>query len=1424
MYSLNRLRSEPVPADYSDETARDGPPHDGVINIRHLDCRIIEPKKINTLIVAYHLQPPLNAAKPSNIPPIPPRRPLNAQAAAPPPNTPKPTPAPKSSVNCDQINDDGPDSLGSVDSNDEQLFQQCIRMGMQRATNTTNTPTTAVPKPPAPIQQLPHSPKRSQLPVLRSAAPPVDRDRQNLYETGVENNIRTMPQQTMQKAATMNPKSNSKNVEATSAAVPATKLSSGVPSTAPGVETAMYNINIEYGTDHHQPHVAKSLAMSMTHHAAQQPIERANQYNGDETKHSAMTKIGFNNISSSSSNGVDRVDANESMHSAYGMNSSCDSHILLDHSNEYPASALSTLDDNDDSINDCSIEMEVSNEFLTESVEGVNASMVEKLKDPDLMMRSMERLTQNYMSQAEYLRTSSSQHDDTVSEEQRTSVMAATQRTWNEDSEANDVSYPSLSMTAPVITSLHDTDTSCSNTSNCIRYVAPVDEPTPTNEYRSFTISHTSADDADADGQPMSVDTVTLCSVDPPLHSEANGMCDGASSDGSVINFQVGGHVQQPMLETLPNYLSTTPYSIDTYSSMTQSTMIAMEANKLRADLFNMSPLTDSMTSLDLDHIRPPSVMDNVSMSGHLDAPNSPQLRMRKKSLQPGIMARRALNHNNPNGSMESVNSSLNLDNIKPPSLMDELLDSMMSVDSITSEVVENTYTPMHNNGEVAVNGDEVSHYETANSEYDDTTTLRSCMDLPVDTTPIPSDFSSAESTPRKGALQSSSAPLTPVQRRQANKDRYRTYTIPVEQRDSNDGESSLDAEGNARNGEDEIVSDDMVQIEIDESPVRRLTPRQRRQEDRSRFQTQVLDSEMIAILSSSSVESSPQTPRRNRNDARFLTRTISHDEKAQRRNQFCEAVVNDNERDRVLRGRSHDFLLNDDSDSISLVSTDDNDEMSSIRALTQQFQHLRDLNSPTTTNGYGNRSAAAMALNAMRPSRAVAESQPSSIDFDHPEDVAGESYSNENDELDEQTYTIPQAKPRIIKPNSERDHSLDSGNSEGSVNSPEGKAIRGRKKAAYVSPYKARLNGSPKAKVTPKPNASAVRTPPKTATKTMDILSKTNLANQLSSVKKSLSKTGITSKLVRKNVVAGIDSVTQPDRLMTGDAATKKKCGVTKATATVSSTEETTPTAPAPQMPDRQGTFIKDKPSNIDVPVVYSEPTSPQKTPTATQSKIPASKSSTIVTPKSFISKLRSPLQRSATTTQPIASLTGQTKRNSVAGGVYKSPSTPYVSQRSNSNTSMKSTASSSSSATKQSFVSQPPSRSNSIISSRIAGLWKRSNSDAKTSHTTPASPVRQLPGHVAYTRPPSGSKFTAATPTINGKMTATVAKTTTSNVGSKPASTPTKTTGVTPRTTGSILGGVLLRTKNEKANTTNEDKTKRISRLSSFVKVHEQ
>lgn len=779
------------------------------------------------------------------------------------------------------IGADGNESISSIDSTDSNdtqhasLLEQCIQSGMHKQNKPVTKPrslvavSTAQPKP-----TVSGSPKRSQLPTFKSPSQ-LERDRQKERErkdeallmeciqTGMpktsgrvtDSHIKPpvrltrqvlAPTDFTQRMAKMNindvqthhkhqqPNNQlphnlmsqhmSKNGETTSAAVSDTTLVASAPYTAPGVvETTRPTVD---GTN--ESRNARPAAFQVS-----SPFITTNLVAQQTTIPTPTTKTGSSHII----NGILQL--------SHG--SLNDGSADLDRSNEYPAMRLSHIEyDSPDDNEFSSIDMEVSNEFLMDSYMDEaesTAIKMDKHKDPDLMLKSVDRLTQELVSTAEYLRTttaSNSEAETTVYERKSSSN---SNNTWNEDTCPNDASFPSISMTAPMIASMNDDDATLSDVYMPKLELSKADEyeeATPTNEARSFIISgamhppsYESIDfDIEGTSQPESLDTTESRTI----------VNDDLSTGSSQINFQVGGEVQHSFRDSVPAYLSSGPFSFDTSSAMTNSTIIALEANKLVTELLNMQTMADSSTSLDLDHIRPPSGMDTVSISGYYESTaaaaaspgyGSPQLlRSRKKSLPLGLMARRALSHAAPSGSLESVNSSCNmLDNIKPPSIMDELLDSMISVASITSEVVENQQQSNNDH----------STYDTALSEMEDSETLRSCYDLPNDATPIQSDFSSAESTPKK--TRSVKRALTPKQKRQMVKDRYRTYTIAADMMISDcmddDGEEASHGCRSDGDGADDIIAEDKIHFEIDDDS-KKLTPRQRRNEDRLRFQTQV--------------------------------------------------------------------------------------------------------------------------------------------------------------------------------------------------------------------------------------------------------------------------------------------------------------------------------------------------------------------------------------------------------------------------------------------------------------------------------------------------------------------------------------------------------------------------------------------------------
>lgn len=704
---------------------------------------------------------------------------------------------------------------------------------------------------------------------------------------------------------------------------------------------------------------------------------------------------------------------------------SCAEDNILERSNEYPAGKLSIMTSGFDLDDGSESMMEISNEFMVENEKLADAKIDDKHKDPDLMMRSVERLTQEFVLTAEYLRKT------TLSDE--ISKMSGS-NTWNDEN-----SFPSISLSAPImIGSTNDETTFASdNQVNPIMLGKPteqqnLDDKTPTNENYVFP-----ADECDA--------------------------------PTPKIDFKVGGEIGAQSLSHKVNYsMSFGPMSIETNSTMSNSTIVQVEANRIANRINSMtSKLVDSTTSLmDLERVRPPSSMDCMSWTAADSVSQSP---MRKKMTLSGIVAKRAVagqHMQTHGGSVESVNSILNLDSIRPPSLMDELLDSMISVDSIVSEMVIDPTLTLG-----------VSRYETALSDMEDSLTLRSCQDLSKDETltgtGTSDDFSSVESTPKKRRNIRST---TPKQRRQIEKERYKTYTIQMdmvmrEQEAHSSSQSPEDPTG---------------------SPRRSLSARQRRQEDRHRYESQ-------------SIEHSPSPVNRRRdNPDRYKT-------------------------------------FNIDQSNF--------DEDHSIRAMTENFEFLRNATSAMNANGIDTNEIRTK-LNRIRAGRhhlddsleyerqtSETESQRDARNTSSSND-ANSSAEHEDSSNSTPTPPEPQPQPKVVRP-----------------------------KNCYVSPYR----------------KNNVNITPATSKIVTCVQSKTKMSK--------VTKTPVIVKAVNKTPPTSpkINGAKPRLNLIKPAATVNVKSSIPKPT--------TTPTleVPPPTPPIRQGTFIQDEPTLENVPIVHDVPPTPQ-------------------------------------------------------------------------------------------------------------------------------------------------------------------------------------------------------------------------------------
>ncbi|XP_061393889.1 uncharacterized protein LOC133329430 [Musca vetustissima] len=933
----------------------------------------------------------------------------------------------------------------------------------------------------------------------------------------------------------------------------------------------------------------------------------------------------------------------------------------------------------------------------------------EKHKDPDLMLKSVERLTLEFVSSAEQLRTNSSgpthhSHNfvqatvttDSSGGNDCTTTASISNDTWDEDTCPNDVSFPSVSMSVPKIVSItYDEDDEDQATTADYKELNDFAENTPNIDELpapdlSLDFDNIGVQQANGNGgynydsQPSSID----CYTDKTLVNERSGdvsdktQIDGkqtdkhesATSENSScgLNFKLGGIVQTA---------AAAPSLCFNVSAMTNSTFIAQEARKLAnnlqaADTDCEEELTFSINSLDLDNIRPPSGMDSLNISGYYQdthtqpnsLQNSPQMHFKspkfpRKTLPAGLVARRALGQMPPHlsGSAESVNSSCNLllDNIKPPSLMDELLDSMISVSSIQSEIADDCAS--------MATTVTVSNYETANGggvtlggEDGDTITLRSYSEdqLPRDDdqhtyndgniTPLPSDydFSSAESTPKKSYTSSPGLGirnLTPKQKRQVVKDRYRTYTI--------DGEMSEEL----RRKIEEAQKDETLQIEITnyETNSNTLENGKCNSGDGDDEQKQEND-----------LQNTPRSRRRSSQE-RYRTQTISYSD--------LQAHLKQEANSTDITSTSNYRFTHTTSDTV--LSTD-------------QTELNTKLDQDLTSLEYDQNSETESCHNYDTKPHVLTDCE------------------EEQEPDDPETETIEVIRPRIVIPGeknaSHNDANAENGEEEQS--SPV-KAIRGGKKPQYVSPYSMKFQKTSE----PSKPVKAQATTPATATKPNLQLRKPN----------------------GTSVVAANTKLAQKKPLK--DAAVKEK-----------TTNEVAKEVPPPAPLERQGTFVKDEPS-VDASTVPVVETSPKK---SKLSKLPMKRQ--LSTPSSNTSPQKTASTRKLPTSANSA-LSVTNNRRTFGGSITKP-------QRANSNVNIRVTTNAARIAVLSTRVSTttPPSRSNSTLNSanaavtaaqnaaakinqaqsRIAGIWRRvdeAKNKQQTTTTKATNKGSQLSGKTA-------------------------------------------------------------------------------------------
>lgn len=650
------------------------------------------------------------------------------------------------------------------------------------------------------------------------------------------------------------------------------------------------------------------------------------------------------------------------------------------------------------------------------------------------------------------------------------------------------------------------------------------------------------------------------------------------------------------------------------------SAAIEKEAARLAAQLkssaYGMETSVTSLTSLDLDNVKPPSNLGSLlslSASGHWDETSQvskKSQKSRKKSLPVALMVKRALSNSMNQGSSEHLDSNpvSFLDNVKPPSEMDNLdmESSMVSVSSIVSEVAEvrdripvvfdfkqpvqdfplcSTFTNVFHDldkvnppslfDEIAESTIEIEP-TTAQQMFDDcvSNTLNVVTDIPSGSencTPIPSDISSVESTPKR---QRDPKYLTPKEKRHVSKDRYQTYTITDTVAES-DVVLEVEEEFVTWTKSESDPSDEYVTATSEVKSRRKLSAKQRRLEDRARYQTQTVDIHTILPQEPQKVVdphleslkrrlAAKKTMKQKRmEDAeRFRTRTLSEDippsptfvtkdanfENVETTTGYDSLSSNELNHQQISDDRQDDDVFSRETDS---GHNEDDFELNStqMQTYTKSFRnYLPVIESPAAVDMcvVYNLKNIEMTASYKRTMQMQCDKNqnPSSSDF-----ASYEGDSNSEDRAQsESDQETSRPKPKIIKP-ARRDESLDSNDSLEKENDIP-KAIRGRKKAMYVSPYRRNITPATTKKPTaPQPKAAPKSAPPKltnpikahTSAKTpKPSVSKTSSAN--TSPKKSLPKSP--SKLQQKQISIP-PSATKPIPLQRQGTFTKEESSV---------------------------------------------------------------------------------------------------------------------------------------------------------------------------------------------------------------------------------------------------------------------------------------
>ncbi|XP_071573316.1 uncharacterized protein [Temnothorax nylanderi] len=895
-------------------------------------------------------------------------------------------------------------------------------------------------------------------------------------------------------------------------------------------------------------------------------------------------------------------------------------------------------------------------------------------RDPDAMIASLDRLTATLVQQTEAIRERDS----------GTMKQSLTCDTWNEDS-PNDVSFPSISMSAPLVASFNsdaqeDQRTTISENNEQINM-------TESKIIQREAIKLAEAVDAEANNQneleTTNLTTIDLEAIKPP--SSMGSLLSltasyAGTADNTAETFINRDRCYSTSLPPAPMRSSNDPRNVRK-KSLPIGVVAKRALGQNQSHTTSLENLLNECTSTHLENVKPPSTMDELPDVGDMENSMLSVASITSEIADSKEQDSHSLTGSDPvvfemlkpvanvlsmtcmryvEGMQSSASNSLSecLENINPPSLFNEVTEMDESTMEATTDTMcsDTLCIDMDLHTDEAVHSIVAEVIDEAENDTDEAAT------------PISSEYcvsSSAESTPKRRPH--SRSYLTPKQKRNLAKERYKTYTIAAE---------IVKKEEEERRRQDGIVND-AVGGRISRgkcSPFSKLTPKQRRQENRARFQTQVLENPFPDLNvaqtkdvaahkmtiedtvekqeSTSSIKSSIptltklpmcKTLRRKRGDSqknkeRYRTRTLNDSEtifkesnpalsigmteegQASAQGYAREEIQNMLEQNAtiVLNTLNESSKANDSTgddilrcETITLASNDPESDrnlrMCFINGLSKKLigtQYVHNAETSTTN------------IDSEELEGEHVEVTYKNLGSTHPADSGSDEESNCADERQEPRET---KRPRIIKPGMPgRDPSADSnGTDKSEPESP--KAIRGRRKALYSNPITRKptpqssplkqmnpVSGIPIGRSNTSPIVRATRATTLRQSNNSTTISTKDSPKSNTSPKK-ISPSADAEKKTRNLTVSKRASVPQKGSMLTFTKSTKRHS--TPSACSSNYQNDSRPPEVPIKLLERQGTFTKDEPEVENAPTVHSTSASPIKTKIAKPIKGASSK-----------------------------------------------------------------------------------------------------------------------------------------------------------------------------------------------------------------------